>query len=75
MRPGRGRAGRSCFPAAGAVATAVSATAALIIWIVLQPHQLFAPLSWLMPATFAAMGSLIGRTGSDPGSAGGNEEG
>jgi signal transduction histidine kinase len=37
----------------------VSATAALIIWIVLQPHQLFAPLSWLMPATFAAMGSLI----------------
>ena len=46
-------------PVTGIVAIAVSATAALIIWMALEPHQLFAPLSWLMPATFAAMGSLI----------------
>jgi signal transduction histidine kinase len=47
------------LPAAGAVAGAMLATAALITWITLEPHQLFAPLSWLMPATFAAMGGLI----------------
>jgi len=47
------------FPMTGAVVVTVSATAALIVWITLEPHQLFAHLSWLMPATFAAMGSLI----------------
>ncbi|MGB6457297.1 MAG: sensor histidine kinase [Streptosporangiaceae bacterium] len=46
-------------PVVGAVATAVSATVALIVWNAFDPDQLFVPFSWLMPATFAAMGSVI----------------
>jgi len=36
-----------------------SVTAALIIWIVLQPHQTYPAISLLMPATFTGMGALI----------------
>ncbi len=46
-------------PVAGGVICAVIATAGLIVWNAFDPDQLFAPFSWLMPATFTAMGSLI----------------
>jgi len=46
-------------PVAAAVICAVLATAGLIAWNAFDPDQLFTPLSWLMPATFTAMGSLI----------------
>jgi signal transduction histidine kinase len=46
-------------PLTGAVAGAGSVTAALIIWIVLQPRQTYPAVSLLMPATFTGMGALI----------------
>lgn len=46
-------------PVAVGVICAVLATAGLIVWNAFDPDQLFAPFSWLMPATFTAMGSLI----------------
>ena len=50
---------RSPAAVAVAVAAAVAVTVALIIWLALQPHQFYPPLSLLMPATFTVMGSLI----------------
>jgi signal transduction histidine kinase len=42
-----------------AVICAVLSTAGLVVWNAFDPNQLFTPFSWLMPATFAAMGALI----------------
>jgi signal transduction histidine kinase len=47
------------IPVATAVVWAVLTTAGLIVWNAFDPDQLFAPFSWVMPATFTTMGSLI----------------
>jgi signal transduction histidine kinase len=62
--PARPRASRWAkravgIPVAAAVIWAVLTTAGLIVWNAFDPDQLFAPFSWLMPATFTTMGSLI----------------
>ena len=59
MKPGRAPAIALRSPVTAAVATAGLVTAALIVWIVLQPHQTYPAISLLMPATFTGMGALI----------------